>query len=108
MGEGTILVPIKLTQNLKLFIHTQNLFTTILHHTLGRILKARLRKPWIYAYHYFGHADGTWLVLYAWLRIEAGMNSQAAFEEAVKRAVGAKKSIDLSDIIKAGTPAEMG
>jgi len=75
---------------------------------MGRVLKARLRKPGIYAHHYFGHADGAWLVLYSWLRIEAGMEPHAAFEEAVKRAVGAKKPIDLSDIIKAGTPAEKG
>lgn len=71
---------------------------------MGRVLSAKLRKPGIYAHHYFGHADGAWLVLYCWLRAEAGFDSHRAYEEAVKRAVGAKKSIDLSDIIEAGTP----
>lgn len=71
---------------------------------MGRVISAKLRKPGIYAHHYFGHADGAWLVLYCWLRIERGMDPKNAFEQAVNRAVGTKKSIDLSDLIKAGTP----
>lgn len=72
---------------------------------MGRVLAAKLRKPGIYAHHYFGHADGAWLVLYCWLRAEAGFDPDQAYEEAIKRAVGAKKFIDLSDIIGAGNPA---
>ena len=72
---------------------------------MGRVLTAKLRKPGIYAHHYFGHADGAWLVLYCWLRANAGVDPHQAYEEAIKRAVGAKKSIDLSDIIGAGIPA---
>jgi len=69
---------------------------------MGRVLSAKLRKPGIYAHHYFGHADGAWLVLYSWLHIEASMEPKDAFEEAVKRALGIKKRVDLSDIIDAG------
>lgn len=71
---------------------------------MGRVLSAKLRKPGIYAHHFFGHADGAWLVLYSWLRIEAGLDPEQAYEEAVKRAVGAKQFIDLSDIIGANSP----
>ncbi|MBK7537583.1 MAG: N-acetylmuramoyl-L-alanine amidase [Myxococcales bacterium] len=54
--------------------------------------------PGVLAHHYFGHADGAWLVLYAWLRIEAKMSPSVAFAEAVRRATGATKSIDLRDL----------
>lgn len=67
---------------------------------MGRVPSAKLRNPGIYAHHYFGHADGAWLVLYCWLRMEAGFDPHQAYEEAIKRAVGAKKFIDLSDIIR--------
>ena len=71
---------------------------------MGRVFAAKLRKPGIYAHHYFGHADGAWLVLYCWLRAEAGFDPEQAYDEAVKRAVGAKRFIDLSDIIGADSP----
>lgn len=54
--------------------------------------------PGILAHHYFGHADGAWLVFYAWLRLEAGMAPAQAFAEAARRAAGAKRSVDVRDI----------
>jgi hypothetical protein len=38
---------------------------------LGRVADARRASAGILAHHYFGHSDGAWLVLYAWLRLEA-------------------------------------
>jgi hypothetical protein len=38
--------------------------------------------PGIWAHTYFGHADGAWLVLYAWLRLEAGLTAETAYETA--------------------------
>jgi len=73
---------------------------------MGRVPRSRRRNPGIYAHHYFGHADGAWLVLYAWLRIEAGMEPDAAYREATARAVGARRSVALADLIEAGRRAE--
>lgn len=63
-------------------------------------------RPGLYAHHYFGHADGAWLVLYAWLRLEAGLEADVAFGEAVRRATGVRRRVDLSDIIAAAAPKE--
>jgi hypothetical protein len=57
----------------------------------------RLRQPGVYAHHYFNHADGLFPVLYAWLRLEAGLAPSTAYEEAIRRATGATKHIDVSD-----------
>ena len=73
---------------------------------MGRIKGGDQRRPGIYAHHYFGHADGAWLVLYAWLRLEAGLAPEAAFDEAVRRATGVRKRVDLSDLITAAAPKE--
>jgi len=73
---------------------------------MGRVPRARRSGPGIYAHHYLGHADGAWLVLYAWLRIQAGLEPNAAYREAKARAVGARRSIDVADIIEAGRRAE--
>ena len=67
---------------------------------LGPFAEASKASPGIYAHHYFGHADGAWLVLYAWLRLEAGLDPAAAYEEAANRATGAKGSVDVSDLLK--------
>jgi len=67
---------------------------------LGPFAEASKASPGIYAHHYFGHADGAWLVLYAWLRLEAGLDPAAAYEEAAKRATGAKGSVDVNDLLK--------
>jgi len=55
----------------------------------------------IYAHHYFGHADGCWLALYTWLRIEAQLDSGTAYYTAVQLATGAKGSVDLSPYYEA-------
>jgi len=66
------------------------------HLSMGRVAGADQRRPGIYAHHNFHHADGAWPVLYAWLRLEAGLAPCAAYEEAVRLATGARRSIDLS------------
>lgn len=67
--------------------------------SLGRVKGADERRPGVYAHHYFGHADGAWLALYAWLRLESGLPPCVAYEEAVTRATGARRSVDISDLI---------
>ena len=73
---------------------------------MGRVPRSRRRNPGIYAHHYFGHADGAWLVLYAWLRIEAKLEPETAYREATARAVCARRSVDLADLIEAGRRVE--
>jgi len=65
---------------------------------LGRIPAGDERGPGIWAHTYFHHADGAWLVLYAWLRLEAGLAPPNAFDEAVRRATGARRHVDLGDL----------
>jgi hypothetical protein len=62
---------------------------------MGRV-KAPLRRG-IVAHCYFGHADGAWLVLYAWLRIVAGMDTATAYSEATRRATGVRR-VDIRDL----------
>ena len=66
---------------------------------MGRVDGGDQRRPGVYAHHYFGHADGAWLVLYAWLRLEVGLPPCVAYEEAVARATGARRTIDVSDLL---------
>jgi hypothetical protein len=66
---------------------------------MGRLLTGRLPKPGVWAHTYFGHADGAWLVLYSWLRIEAGLDPEDAYDEAVRRATGSLRQVDLSDFM---------
>jgi len=49
--------------------------------------------PGIYAHTYFGHADGSWLVLYAWLRLEAGRSPEAAYEEAARLGTTSERAV---------------
>ena len=65
---------------------------------LGLVAAAARPLPGILAHHYFGHADGAWLVLYAWLRIEAGLMPDVAFEEAVKRTTQVRRA-DRRDLL---------
>jgi hypothetical protein len=59
--------------------------------------------PGLYAHRYFAdHQDGSWLLLYAWLRLEARLDPAAAYTEAMRRAVGVD-AVDLSDYL-GGTP----
>jgi hypothetical protein len=53
--------------------------------------------PGIYAHHYFGHADGAWLVLYAWLRLEPGLDPETAYDAACSLATGATAAVDLGE-----------
>jgi len=73
---------------------------------MGQLESAAKLKPGLYAHHYFGHADGAWLVLYAWLRLEADLAPDDAFGEAVRRATGVRRNVDLADIITATKPKE--
>jgi len=68
---------------------------------LGRIPAGDERRPGVWAHTYFHHSDGAWLVLYAWLRIEAGLSPPEAFDEAVRRATGARRHVDLADLASA-------
>jgi hypothetical protein len=70
------------------------------HLAMGPVLGSRWRKPGIYAHYYFGkHADGAWLVLYTWLRLEADLNPEVAYTEAIRLATGAGRKINLSDFL---------
>ncbi len=68
---------------------------------LGPLAEASKALPGVLAHHYFGHADGAWLVLYAWLRLEAGLAPDVAFEEAVRRATGVRRAADVRDLLPA-------
>ncbi len=65
---------------------------------LGRIPGGDERRPGIWAHTYFHHSDGAWLVLYAWLRLEAGLAPCVAYEEAARRATSARRRVDLADL----------
>ena len=69
---------------------------------MGRISDGDQRRPGVWAHHYFHHADGAWPVLNAWLRLAAGLAPCAAYEEAVRLARGARRSVDLTAHIDAG------
>ena len=73
---------------------------------MAAVRGANRPKPGIYAHQYFGHADGSLLVLYAWLRLEAGLAPEAAYAEAVRRSTGVRWSVDLADLIPAARPKE--
>lgn len=66
---------------------------------MGRLLTGRLPRPGIYAHTAFGHADGAWPELYSWLRIEAGFEPAAAYAEAIERATGNIRLVELGDFI---------
>lgn len=66
--------------------------------SMGRIADGDTRRPGIWAHTYFHHADGAWLVLYAWLRLEAGLAPCVAYEEAARRAEGQRR-VDLADLM---------
>src|SRR4029077_15819856 len=59
---------------------------------MGRVPACATLAPGIYAHHYFGHAHGAFLVLYAWLRLETLLDRATAYDEAVRRATGAPSS----------------
>jgi hypothetical protein len=61
--------------------------------------------PGVLAHHYFGHSDGAWLVLYAWLRLEARLPPGEAFEQAARRASGASSAAAVRDLLPGATAA---
>jgi len=63
--------------------------------TMGRVAGGDQRRPGIYAHTYFGHADGSWLVLYAWLRIEKNLPPVQAYEEAIRLATTRANTVPL-------------
>ena len=66
--------------------------------SMSRVEGADHRRPGLYAHHAFGHADGSWLVVYAWLRLEAGLAPCEAYEQAARRAEGVRRTVDLADL----------
>ena len=76
------------------FQHTHRL-------SMGRIPADVHQNPGIHAHMYFNHADGAWLVLYAWLRLEAKLEASAAYEQAIQLATGAHSAgVDLSSFFQ--------
>lgn len=67
--------------------------------SMNRLSDGDVRKPGIYAHTYFHHADGAWLVLYSWLRLEAGLAPCHAYEEAIRRASGVRRHVELADLM---------
>ena len=65
---------------------------------LGLVEAASKPLPGILAHQYFGHADGSLLVLYAWLRVEAGLLPDVAFEQAIQRATNVHR-VDVRDLL---------
>ncbi len=66
---------------------------------LAAIPEAKQPLPGVLAHQYFGHSDGSWLVLYAWLRLEAGLSPTAAYEEAARRATGSTGSVSVRNLL---------
>lgn len=63
---------------------------------MGRIHADVTANPGIHAHMYFGHGDGAWLALYAWLRLEACLDPDPAYTKAIELARGAPSAgIDL-------------
>jgi len=69
---------------------------------LGRVPADVAENPGIHAHMYFGHADGAWLVLFAWLTMEAGLSYEDAYATAKKLATGAHSAgVDLDAYFQA-------
>ena len=63
--------------------------------SMSRVPDGDRARPGIYAHTYFHHADGSWLALYAWLRLMAGMSASAAYEEAARLAATPSHTVPL-------------
>jgi hypothetical protein len=57
--------------------------------TMGRVAGAEAPAPGIYAHAAFHHADGSWPLLYAHLRLERGLGTRDAYDLAA--AIGEKR-----------------
>jgi peptidoglycan hydrolase-like protein with peptidoglycan-binding domain len=53
---------------------------------MSQVTGADQPRAGIYAHTYFAHADGSWLALYSWLRIERGRTPAQAYQEAIRLA----------------------
>jgi hypothetical protein len=62
---------------------------------MSRIPNGDDRIPGIYAHTYFGHADGAFAVLYAFLRIARGFDPTEAFARAMLDAPGPHRSVSV-------------
>lgn len=72
---------------------------------MGPLASAKNLSPGIYAHHYFGHADGAWLVMYAWLRSVAGKSPSDARSAAIGAATWAHSAgVDLSPYLSPPSP----
>src|SRR5690606_8266604 len=67
--------------------------------SMNRLADGDVRKPGIYAHTYFHHADGAWLALYSWLRLEAELTPCHAYDEAIRRATGTRRYVELADLM---------
>jgi len=61
----------------------------------------RAPAPGIWAHGYAAHADGWWPLLYAWLRLEGRLASDAAYDEARRVATGIRRRVDLTPWMEA-------
>lgn len=87
--------PVAIPQRWPGFQHTHRL-------ALGRVKEDAAENPGVHAHMYFGHADGAWLVLFAWLAIEAGLSYKDAYKKAKELATGARGAgVDLSEFFAA-------
>lgn len=73
---------------------------------MGRVSGSRAPRPGVYAHSYFHHADGAWPVLYAWLRLEARLSPEAAFERATELASGNVRHVELGSFLNDLGPKE--
>jgi len=73
---------------------------------MGRVRGSERRAPGIYAHGYFRHHDGAWPVLYAWLRLEACLGPEEAFERAAELASGNVRHVELGSLLNDRGPKE--
>jgi len=73
---------------------------------MGRVTGSERPASGIYAHCYFRHHDGAWPVLYAWLRLEASLAPEEAFERAVELASGDVRHAELSSFLSDLGPKE--
>lgn len=65
---------------------------------LARVPGLAPRETGILAHQYVAHADGAFLVLHAWLRIEHGLEAAEAFAEAKRLVTGARQYADIREL----------
>ncbi len=73
---------------------------------MGRATGSERPGSGIYAHGYFRHQDGAWPVLYAWLRLEACLPPEEAFERAAELASGNVRHVELGSFLSDLGPKE--